>query len=131
MWVRLWVLLASPFKPVSDWPPLLRFWGPDKKNATFPKEKRHFDHLKVVGATGFEPATSWSRTKRSTRLSHAPVWPPSGGKTGGTIDGSRFGARENWGGGRKMPPLPISGLQTDAGRRNALGHRPAFPWPGA
>ena len=25
-----------------------------------------------IGATGFEPATSWSRTKRSTRLSHAP-----------------------------------------------------------
>jgi hypothetical protein len=32
--------------------------------------------FKMVGATGFEPATSWSRTKRSTRLSHAP------GKTG-------------------------------------------------
>ena len=28
--------------------------------------------IKMVGATGFEPATSWSRTKRSTRLSHAP-----------------------------------------------------------
>ena len=27
----------------------------------------------VVGATGFEPATSWSRTKHSTRLSYAPT----------------------------------------------------------
>jgi hypothetical protein len=27
----------------------------------------------MVGATGFEPATSSSRTKRSTRLSHAPT----------------------------------------------------------
>ena len=27
-----------------------------------------------VGATGFEPAASWSRTKRSTRLSYAPAY---------------------------------------------------------
>ena len=26
----------------------------------------------MVGAEGFEPSTSWSRTRRSTRLSHAP-----------------------------------------------------------
>jgi L-seryl-tRNA(Ser) seleniumtransferase len=26
----------------------------------------------LVGAEGFEPSTSWSRTRRSTRLSHAP-----------------------------------------------------------
>lgn len=25
-----------------------------------------------VGLTGFEPATSWSRTKRSTKLSYSP-----------------------------------------------------------
>ena len=47
----------------------------------------------MVGATGFEPATSWSRTKRSTRLSHAPclvrLWAV---KLGGTIVGSRRGA---------------------------------------
>src|SRR6188474_2090562 len=30
------------------------------------------DPVKLVGATGFEPATSRSRTERSTRLSHAP-----------------------------------------------------------
>ena len=28
---------------------------------------------KLVGATGFEPATSWSQTKRSTKLSYAPI----------------------------------------------------------
>ena len=27
----------------------------------------------VVGVTGFEPAASWSRTKRSTKLSHTPI----------------------------------------------------------
>ena len=26
----------------------------------------------MVGVAGFEPATSWSRTKRSTKLSHTP-----------------------------------------------------------
>ena len=26
----------------------------------------------MVGMTGFEPATSWSRTRRSTKLSHIP-----------------------------------------------------------
>ena len=26
----------------------------------------------IVGVTGFEPATSWSRTRRSTKLSHTP-----------------------------------------------------------
>ena len=28
----------------------------------------------MVGVTGFEPAASWSRTKRSTKLSHTPVF---------------------------------------------------------
>lgn len=27
----------------------------------------------MVGATGFEPAASWSRTKRATKLRHAPI----------------------------------------------------------
>ena len=121
MWVRLWVLLATPFRPVSDRPPLLRFWGLGKKNAAFPKEKRHFDHLKVVGATGFEPATSWSRTKRSTRLSHAPVFPPPGGKTGGTIDGSRRGARPFYG----RADRPGTGtVGVEIGRR--VGHSKRF-----
>ena len=28
----------------------------------------------VVGATGLEPAASWSQTKRSTKLSYAPIY---------------------------------------------------------
>ena len=28
---------------------------------------------KMVGKTGFEPATSWSQTKRSTKLSYFPI----------------------------------------------------------
>ncbi len=28
--------------------------------------------LYLIGVTGFEPATSWSRTKRSTKLSYTP-----------------------------------------------------------
>src|SRR5208283_84629 len=35
----------------------------------------------MVGATGFEPATFWSQTRRSTRLSYAP-------KTGRVGDGA-------------------------------------------
>lgn len=27
----------------------------------------------LVGATGFEPAASWSRTKRATKLRYAPA----------------------------------------------------------
>ena len=27
----------------------------------------------MVGMTGFEPAASWSQTKRSTKLSHIPI----------------------------------------------------------
>ena len=29
--------------------------------------------LSMVGATGLEPAASWSRTKRDTKLRHAPL----------------------------------------------------------
>jgi hypothetical protein len=28
----------------------------------------------VVGVTGFEPATFWSRTKRATKLRYTPPW---------------------------------------------------------
>src|SRR4051812_11182178 len=38
------------------------------------ERKKTLDESRVslVGATGFEPTTSWSRTKRSTKLSYAP-----------------------------------------------------------
>ena len=29
----------------------------------------------MVGAVGFEPTTSWSRTKRATKLRYAPTRP--------------------------------------------------------
>ncbi len=29
----------------------------------------------MVGAVGFEPTTSWSRTKRATKLRYAPTLP--------------------------------------------------------
>jgi hypothetical protein len=35
-----------------------------------------FGRKEVVGAAGFEPATSWSQTKRSTKLSYAPTRTP-------------------------------------------------------
>src|SRR4029434_899933 len=34
----------------------------------------------VVGATGFEPATSWSQTRRSTKLSYTPTLQKTAGR---------------------------------------------------
>ena len=31
---------------------------------------------KMVGAVGFEPTTSWSQTKRATKLRYAPNYRP-------------------------------------------------------
>ena len=33
--------------------------------------------IKVVGAIGFEPTTSWSQTRRSTKLSYTPTFAAS------------------------------------------------------
>ena len=46
-------------------------WGIKTEMAANPEENAA--NMDVVGATGFEPATSRSRTERSTRLSHAPA----------------------------------------------------------
>ena len=64
---------------------------------------------KLVGKTGFEPATSWSQTRRSTKLSYFPslvnkmvtrtrfelvyacvkgMWPPRGGSPSPEVTGS-------------------------------------------
>ena len=44
-----------------------------KRNASKQKQKdANASFLFLVGVTGFEPAASWSRTKRSTELSHTP-----------------------------------------------------------
>ena len=37
-----------------------------------PRRRRRCDVPQVVGATGFEPAASWSQTRRATRLRYAP-----------------------------------------------------------
>ena len=52
-------------------------------NSKGPLSRRDNDPFKV-GATGFEPATSASRTQRSTKLSHAPMGiRATGDRTGG------------------------------------------------
>ena len=33
----------------------------------------NIDKKKMVGETGIEPATSWSRTKRATKLRYSPT----------------------------------------------------------
>lgn len=38
------------------------------------KVETHLFQPFKIGATGFEPATSASRTPRSTKLSHAPLF---------------------------------------------------------
>ena len=42
------------------------------------KKARNNSWLLVVGATGFEPAAFWSRTKRATKLRYAPRWSQCG-----------------------------------------------------
>ena len=52
------------------------------KQETAGSKHKHLDKTKsrkillfvLVGVTGFEPAASWSRTKRSTELSHTPYY---------------------------------------------------------
>jgi hypothetical protein len=41
--------------------------------------------LKMVGATGFEPATLWSQTRCATRLRHAPSLPTAAEERGALI----------------------------------------------
>ena len=53
---------------------------------------------KNIGATGFEPATSWSQTKRSTKLSYAPeprklsAFSPMRQEASGKFSSTRFPA---------------------------------------
>ena len=37
-------------------------------------DTKRYQRFFLVGVTGFEPTTSWSRTKRSTKLSHTPIF---------------------------------------------------------
>ena len=44
-------------------------------NNTKQKSRRLRDRIfALVGVTGFEPTTSWSRTKRTTKLCHTPIF---------------------------------------------------------
>src|SRR5207248_11015174 len=36
--------------------------------------KTLFAICNLIGLVGFEPTASWSRTRRSTKLSHSPKW---------------------------------------------------------
>ena len=68
----------APARPLR---PNVRVWY-TMRSQTQPIFRRHenrVSHFHVtpcfrVGATGFEPATSASRTQRSTKLSHAPFY---------------------------------------------------------
>ena len=81
MKVYLVYLGWSP-KDISDWIGHTNYATTDKWytiiTKDYKKEKEKsletliFQAFLIVGATGFEPATSASRTQRSTKLSHAP-----------------------------------------------------------
>jgi NhaP-type Na+/H+ or K+/H+ antiporter len=60
-------LLTRLLTPVSSQP------FSDKKKSQNPVKSRLLTLSNLIGATGFEPATSASRTQRSTKLSHAPL----------------------------------------------------------
>ena len=65
-----------------DYPRLLLLWrvccrpsttrGTRRAPGRSNEETPHCCGASVVGVTGFEPAASWSRTKRSTKLSYTP-----------------------------------------------------------
>src|SRR4051794_6157894 len=61
----------------------------------------------LVGETGFEPATPWSRTRCSTRLSHSPkaLYPPKG-RTEVTGSAGRVNPRFQYCG---LRPPPVAG----------------------
>jgi hypothetical protein len=70
----LWVAPSSPLRtygaPGGNRTPISRLRRP----LPYP-----LDHGRaMVGTTGFEPATSWSQTKRSTKLSYVPTRAPFG-----------------------------------------------------
>ena len=75
---------------------------------------------RLVGATGFEPATPWSRTKCSTRLSHAPK------KKRPYATASRCGAQSHStpGSDRRRSPAPRPGQYWRQCRRHRPRNRP-------
>ena len=66
----------------------------------------------MVGMTGFEPATSASRTQRSTKLSHIPLFDSEGLQSDLPDPSGRF---------TKLSHIPIFGVRAD-GQRGQLGY---------
>ena len=64
------VFARSPLVPCSG--PIRRWFEPGASGKQ--RAGTNVPALCLVGVTGFEPAASWSRTKRSTKLSHTPVF---------------------------------------------------------
>ena len=60
--------IGSLRKEIEGSNPVLKI-SRKNKNPPIPKGIRGF----LVGVTGFEPTTSWSRTKRTTKLCHTPI----------------------------------------------------------
>ena len=69
---RTWLILCRKFDP----------------NGRIEAESPRNNFLKMVGATGFEPATLWSQTRCATRLRHAPS--PHRGRARGALILPRF-----------------------------------------
>src|SRR5262245_23716442 len=72
----------------------------------------------LVGAGGFEPPTSWSRTKRATKLRYAPteaggsiaLRSPNEPARGGSARGVRFARGERGDPGPEGHGVPVHGL---------------------
>ena len=47
---------------------------PAWKAGVLPLNYTRIIYVVVIGVTGFEPAASWSQTRRSTKLSHTPQY---------------------------------------------------------
>src|SRR4051812_43545227 len=74
---------------------------------------------RLVGETGFEPATPWSRTRCSTRLSHSPkaLYPPKG-RTEVTGSAGRVNPRFQYCG---LRPPPSARRRGDPGSSTGRG----------
>ena len=84
-----------------------------------------------VGVTGFEPATSSSRTTRSTKLSYTPsVIGPVSRKRRPAFAGTREWAREDSNLRRRTPtglqPVPFGHLGTRPDKTGTVPDRPAW-----
>ncbi len=69
-------LVPIRFKGFFLRPPALKTYGFAQKRKEKPRKEKPASFERnlpvLVGATGFEPATFWSRTKRATKLRYAP-----------------------------------------------------------